>query len=127
MAYFKITEPNKNPKWIKSIDRANGTLEFSENRDGCFQQDSGFFADSEFAYLKFHFTEAYPELEHMTIDTDWYIKESDIGVLADPTPDMPWDETPQAEGVINQIAEPQYTPVYQGMGVGQVTYENETD
>lgn len=72
MAYFKIEQPNQPTKWIKSIDRANGTLEFSTERDGCFQQDSGFFADSEFAYLKFHFTEAYPELEYMTIDTQWH-------------------------------------------------------
>ena len=71
MAYFKIAEPGKAIKYIKEIDRANGTLEFSENRDGCFQQDSGFFADSEFAYLMFHFKEAYPELQYMTIDTNW--------------------------------------------------------
>lgn len=72
MAYFKIKQPNQPPVWIKNIDRANGTLEFSTNRKGCFQQDSGFFADSEFAYLKFHFTEAYPQLEYMSIDTDCY-------------------------------------------------------
>lgn len=71
MAYFKIEQPGHAVKYIKEIDRANGTLEFSENREGCFQQDSGFFADSEFAYLKFHFTEAYPELEYMTIDTSY--------------------------------------------------------
>ena len=71
MAYFKIQEPNKPIKYIKKIDRANGTLEFSETRDGCFEQDSGFYANSEFAYLKFHFTEAYPELEYMKIDDVW--------------------------------------------------------
>jgi hypothetical protein len=68
MAYFKIEEPNKPIKYIKNIDRANGTLEFSETTDGCFQQDRGFWADSELAYLKFHFTEAYPELEYITVD-----------------------------------------------------------
>ena len=72
MAYFKIAEPGHAVKYIKEIDRANGTLEFSEDRNGCFQQDSGFFADSEFAYLMFHFKEAYPELQYMTIDTNWY-------------------------------------------------------
>lgn len=72
MAYFKIDEPGHPTKYIKSIDRANGTLEFSEDREGCFQQDSGFFADSEFAYLKFHFTEAYPELQYMSIDTGYH-------------------------------------------------------
>jgi hypothetical protein len=71
MAYFKINEPNKAVKYIKSIDRANGTLEFSESKNGCFQQDSGFFADSELAYLKFHFTEAYPELKYLTVDTSY--------------------------------------------------------
>ena len=71
MAYFKIEQPNQPTKWIKSIDRVNGTLEFSETRDGCFQQDSGFFADSELAYLKFHFTEAYPELEYLSVDCSY--------------------------------------------------------
>ena len=71
MAYFKIQEPNKPVKYIKNIDRANGTLEFSENKDGCFQQDEGFFADSELAYLKFHFTEAYPELKYIKIEACW--------------------------------------------------------
>lgn len=78
MAYFKISQPNKPTKWIKSIDRANGTLEFSEDRNGCFQQDSGFFADSEAAYLKFHFKEAYPEIEYMTIDTSWRVNEENV-------------------------------------------------
>ena len=72
MAYFKINQPNQPTKWIKSIDRADGTLEFSTDRNGCFQRDYGFFADSEFAYLMFHFKKEYPELQYMTIDNEWY-------------------------------------------------------
>jgi hypothetical protein len=107
MAYFKISEPNQPTKWIKSIDRANGTLEFSENREGCFQQDSGFFADSEFSYLQFHFKEAYPELQYMTIDTDWYTNSNaavgDDFAIAPNLPDGDQEaEAPQAlGGVIN--------------------------
>lgn len=71
MAYFKVNEPNKAPKWIKSIDRANGTLEFSDTKEGCFQQDSGFFANSELDYLKFHFTEAYPEIKYLEVDSTY--------------------------------------------------------
>ena len=71
MAYFKISEPNKAVKYIKDIDRANGTLTFSETKEGCFQQDSGFFANSELEYLKFHFTEDYPELQYLTVDDGW--------------------------------------------------------
>ena len=74
MAYFKIKEPNQPVKWIKNIDRANGTLEFSTERNGCFQQDSGFFAESEFSFLKFHFTKDYPELKYLEIDNEWRIR-----------------------------------------------------
>ena len=102
MAYFKIQEPNKPVKYIKNIDRANGTLEFSENRDGCFQQESGFYADSEFAYLKFHFTEAYPELQYMTIDNDWTMDEAVI----QEAPNDPWALEEAAPQPINQIADP---------------------
>ena len=110
MAYFKVNEPNKAPKWIKSIDRANGTLEFSDTKDGCFQQDSGFFANSELDYLKFHFTEAYPEIKYLEVDTTyedstWEMEEIDIpedddhpvmnpqpiaGVQINDAPNMPW-------------------------------------
>lgn len=95
MAYFKINQPNQPPKWIKEIDRANGILVFSTDRKDCFQQDSGFFADSEFAYLKFHFTEAYPELEYMSIDTNWH---ADYTIQE--TPQMPNDEA-QAPGILH--------------------------
>ena len=110
MAYFKINEPNKPVKYIKSIDRANGTLEFSESKDGCFQQDSGFFADSELAYLKFHFTEAYPELEYLTVDTSynhaatWAIE--DLAPVEEDAPrplvgvNIGMEETPQAPQVM---------------------------
>lgn len=117
MAYFKITEPNKNPKWIKTIDRANGTLEFSEDRNGCFQQDSGFFADSEFAYLKFHFTEAYPELEHMTIDTDWHTN-TQGGFARAAAPLAMYEEA----APINQVAEP---VALQGAAVADATEPND--
>ena len=71
MAYFKITEPNKPSKWIKEVDGANGTLTFQDEREGAHCEDEGFFADSEFEYIKHHFTEKYPELEYMHIDSSW--------------------------------------------------------
>jgi len=93
MAYFKISEPGHPIKYIKEIDRANGTLEFSEDKKGCFQQDSGFFADSEFSYLMFHFKEAYPELEYMTIDNDYYSNRAIMGdaVAAEHPNELPWN------------------------------------
>ena len=78
MAYFKIDEPNQPTKWIKEVDNANGKLVFQDTRDNAYYQDSGFFADSELEYLKFHFTKEYPELEFMTIDYG-YDKDCTIG------------------------------------------------
>lgn len=71
MAYFKISEPNQPPKWIKEVDGANGTLTFQDSREGAHFEDEGFFADSEFEYIKHHFTEKYPELEYLSIDSSW--------------------------------------------------------
>lgn len=115
MAYFKIAEPGHAVKYIKEIDRANGTLEFSEDRNGCFQQDSGFFADSEFAYLMFHFKEAYPELQYMTIDTNWYPSNEEEQLVGeavqepeaepDALEELVGYEDPMPLGNMNQVAE----------------------
>ena len=105
MAYFKIEQPNQPTKWIKSIDRANGTLEFSETRDGCFQQDSGFYANSEFAYLKFHFMEAYPELEYLSVDCSYGRRNATIqNNIAEQIQEAPNEPQP-LEGVgVNELA-----------------------
>ena len=114
MAYFKIEQPNQPPKWIKSIDRANCTLEFTTERtNDCFQQDSGFFADSELAYLKFHFTETYPELEYLSVDCS-YGRQNEAEPInhlvgqqiqdMPVAPNEPWAVEEAAPQYINQIA-----------------------
>ena len=72
MAYFKINEPNQPAKYIKSVDGSNGTLEFTDKTEEALYRDSGFFADSEFEFIKFHFKDAYPELEYLTLDNGWH-------------------------------------------------------
>ena len=72
MAYFKIEEPDKPVKWIKSIDGANCTLEFTDKVEEARYEDDGFFADSEKGFLEFHFMDKYPELQYMTLDSRYY-------------------------------------------------------
>lgn len=79
MAFFRIEEPNQPPKYIKSVDGANETLEFTNSTDDAYYKDSGFFADSEYEFLMFHFKKNYPELQYMKIDTGWH--RHDEGVL----------------------------------------------
>ena len=69
MAYFKIEEPNKKPKWVKSIDNSNGTIEFTTSKDDRrYNRGSGIVANSEAQRLKFHFGEKYPELAYLRVD-----------------------------------------------------------
>ena len=71
MAHFIIKDPNNGTKWIKNVDGANGTIEFQDSSKDAYYRDSGFFADSEFEFIKFHFIKQYPELEYMQIDNGW--------------------------------------------------------
>ena len=71
MVYYKIEEPNGNVKYIKTINGAEGTLEFQDDKNGAYCRDEGFFADSDFEFIKFHFTEKYPELQYMKRESSW--------------------------------------------------------
>ena len=78
MAFFRIEEPNQPPKYIKSVDGANETLEFTNSTHDAYYKDSGFFADSEYEFLMFHFKNSYPELQYMKIDTGWHRHDEDV-------------------------------------------------
>lgn len=71
MVYYKIEEPNGNVKYIKSINGAEGTLEFQDTNKGAYCRDEGFFADTDYNFIKFHFTEKYPELQYMIRESTW--------------------------------------------------------
>jgi hypothetical protein len=68
MSKFRIDEPNKPTKWVKSVDNQNGILEFSTEKYGCYERSSGIIANSEGQRLKFLFKEQYPELEYLKVD-----------------------------------------------------------
>ena len=101
MAYFKIEEPDKPVKWIKKVNGADGTLEFTDNINDAYYQDSGFFADSEKGFIEFHFMEKYPEIQYMTLDMgrDYNDEPGDPGIFEQ---DMPLDIPPLEEAIIMQ-------------------------
>lgn len=102
MAYFKIEEPDKPVKWIKSIDGANCTLEFTDKVEEARYEDDGFFADSEKGFLEFHFMDKYPELQYMTLDSKYYSRGGGLQGMAfvdavAPQMDVVEEAAPQAE------------------------------
>lgn len=102
MAYFKIEEPDKPVKWIKSIDGANCTLEFTDKVEEARYEDDGFFADSEKGFLEFHFMDKYPELQYMTLDSKYYSRGGGLQGMAfvdaaAPQMDVVEEAAPQVE------------------------------
>lgn len=104
MAYFKIEEPDKPVKWIKKVNGADGTLEFTDNINDAYYQDSGFFADSEKGFIEFHFMEKYPEIKYMTLDNgrDYNDEPGDPRNPGIFEQDMPLDIPPLEEAIIMQ-------------------------
>lgn len=97
MAYFKIEEPDKPVKWIKSIDGANCTLEFTDKVEEARYEDDGFFADSEKGFLEFHFMDKYPELQYMTLDSRYYNRGGGLQGMAFVQMDAVEEAAPQVE------------------------------
>ena len=127
MAYFRIKEPNEPTKYIKSVDGANGTLEFTRNRREAMYRDCGFFADSDFEFIKFHFMKEYPEIQYMDID-DGYSETDEpmegaaqINAIAWEAPMEINEEGGQPIQVTPQFIEVGgYAPIYEGIGVADV-------
>lgn len=97
MAYFKIEEPDKPVKWIKKVNGADGTLEFTDNINDAYYQDSGFFADSEKGFIEFHFMEKYPEIQYMTLDNG---RDYNNGPIDPNAQGMPLDIPPLEEAIV---------------------------
>lgn len=51
-------------KYIKSIDKANSKLEFTNDINKAYERESGFYVNAEIDFLQFHFQEQYPCLEY---------------------------------------------------------------
>lgn len=140
MAYFRIKQPDQPTKYIKSMDGANGTLEFTDNMREAMYRDMGFFADSDFEFIKFHFTKDYPELENMDIydgysDEDkceeavgapigggWLAGEEAValGDLAVEAAVGEWDAVAAPAAPIYVANDNEFVAAYNGIGVADV-------
>lgn len=64
MALIKIAEPNKKVKYYAGIDQQTEELKFTEKASEAKHISSGFWLDSEFDWVMFHFKDKYPELQY---------------------------------------------------------------
>jgi len=118
MAYFRIKQPDQPTKYIKSMDGANGTLEFTENIKEAMYRDMGFFADSDFEFIKFHFTKNYPELENMDI-YDGYSDEDKCDEAVGAPIDGGWVVDGPAAPIF-MADDNEFVAAYNGIGVADV-------
>jgi hypothetical protein len=72
MPTIKIKEPGKPDKWVKSIDKLEGTVSFTENKREAYVRDGSFYCNSEIGTLKnpmMYDQEKYPELQYAVMDS----------------------------------------------------------
>lgn len=75
MSIIRINEPGKPVKWVKSIGKLDGVIEFTDNKDEAYNKRSGFYCESEIKTLKnpmMYDHEKYPELKYAEIDETYY-------------------------------------------------------
>lgn len=62
MAYIKISEPGKVVKYLKG--NTQDGLTFTTDINKAIQKSSGFWMDSYYDWIMFHFKDKYPELKY---------------------------------------------------------------
>lgn len=50
--------------FIKSIDKVNEKVEFTENSSEAYDRESGFYVNAEIDFLKFYFSKQYPCMKY---------------------------------------------------------------
>lgn len=73
MVAFYITDKNGKKLYVKSIDKANETIEWTDNpsKEGVYTNSSGFYANADFDFIKFHFMDKYPNIDTLKEDENF--------------------------------------------------------
>lgn len=69
MGKFKIENPDGSVQWVKAIDTAKGTIEFTDSEALAYERSGDYFAKAEGDYIKFNFRKEHPQLEHLKVLT----------------------------------------------------------
>jgi hypothetical protein len=75
MPTIRIDEPGKPKKWIKDLDKIEGTVTFTTNKAEAYVRDGSFYCNSEVKTLKNPIMwdhEKYPELQYAVMDGGGY-------------------------------------------------------
>lgn len=68
MGKFVIKEPNGNVQWVKAIDTANGTIEFTNKESEAYRRDGDYYSKAEGEFIKFNFIKEHPQLQYLKVD-----------------------------------------------------------
>lgn len=73
MSAFYLEDKDGVKNYIKSIDTANETIEWTTTPDSdrLYTNSSGFFADADMDFIKFHFKDKYPNIADLQEDTSY--------------------------------------------------------
>lgn len=71
MSTIKINQPGKPAKWVKEINKLDGTVTFTTDKNEAYVRDGSFYCKSEIKTLKnpiMYDQEKYPELQFAVLD-----------------------------------------------------------
>ena len=73
MSAFYLEDMAGVKRYIKSIDTANEAIEWTTTPDSdrLYTNSSGFFADADMDFIKFHFKDKYPNIANLQEDTNY--------------------------------------------------------
>ena len=73
MSAFYLKDKDGVKRYIKSIDTANETIEWTTTPDSdrLYTNSSGFFADADMDFIKFHFKDKYPNIDDLQEDASY--------------------------------------------------------
>ena len=72
MGKFRFNQ-NGETLWIKSIDKANKTLEFTNNENEAYERSGDYYSKAERDWIVFHFKKDYPQVKNLEVVlSHWY-------------------------------------------------------
>lgn len=69
MSAFFVKDNEGKRLYVESIDKANESITWTDDpQNGVYRNTSGFYADADFDFIKFHFKDKYPYIDTLEED-----------------------------------------------------------
>lgn len=73
MSAFYVTTKEGKRLYVKTFDKSNGEIEWTEDKNGqLYRREDSFYSKSDLEFMKFHLKDKYPYMDTLQRDTGFY-------------------------------------------------------